>query len=443
MIYWEKLKLKYLTTLLLVVVFSWANAQDATPTEVNGDPKKGEKLFNANCAACHTLDKKLVGPALGGIVEKLQTEQGLGVEWLRDWIRDNEALRNSGDEYANKIFEEYNGLIMTPFPNLSDQDIDDMLAYTTNPPVEEVVAEEEVVVAEDDGIPAGVLIIGLSVISSLLVWILFRVNTLTKLTASESLTPEEEFKLRSILDFFETNKKIGYGALGILTMFILYGAWQFMIGLGVDEGYQPEQPIYFSHKIHAGEQGIDCQMCHTSAKYGKVSGIPSTNVCMNCHYQIQEYKGDYIEEGKSREFYTAEMQKIYKAIGFDKDNFEYTGEVEPIEWVRIHNMPDFVYFNHAQHVVAGENAIKKAKGVDQVCYACHGRVDQMDEVKMANEFTMGWCIECHRETEVDMDNEYNKTYYAQLHEKLKKQYGEGTTITVDAIGGLECAKCHY
>ncbi|MGV4547531.1 c-type cytochrome, partial [Ornithobacterium rhinotracheale] len=126
-----------------------------------------------------------------------------------------------------------------------------------------------------------------------------------------------------------------------------------------------------------------------------------------------------------------------------KNTMTYTGETKPIEWVRVHNMPDFVHFNHAQHVVAGENAIKKAKNVEQVCYACHGRVDEMNVVEMANDFTMGWCINCHRETQVDMDNGYNKAYYSELHEKLKKQYGDNATITVDAIGGLECAKCHY
>ncbi|MDO3384272.1 hypothetical protein QWI17_00290, partial [Gilvimarinus sp. SDUM040013] len=166
-----------------------------------------------------------------------------------------------------------------------------------------------------------------------------------------------------------------------------------------------------------------------SAKYGKVSGIPSPNVCMNCHKTIKEYKGDYFEEelitsGKFadeeavKNFYTGEIQKMYKAIGWNPETNKYDGPQKPIEWVRIHNMPDFVFFSHAQHVVAGEKAIKKAikdgtipnakelniGSGDQVCFACHGRVDEMNEVKMANDFTMGWCIECHRTTEVDMDN---------------------------------------
>ncbi|MDX9790568.1 MAG: cytochrome c3 family protein, partial [Candidatus Kapabacteria bacterium] len=256
--------------------------------------------------------------------------------------------------------------------------------------------------------------------------------------------------------------------LGVLTLAALYGLFIFMWNIGVDKGYEPEQPIYFSHQIHAGVQGIDCQMCHSSAKYGKVSGIPSPNLCMNCHRTIKEYKGEYYEEelverghfgseDEVKAFYTEQIQKMYAAIGWDPAANKYTGEQKPIEWVRIHNMPDFVYFSHQQHVVAGEKAILKAiaEGTipnaeelnlphdSQVCFACHGDVSKMNEVKMANQFTMGWCVECHRTTEVDMTNEYNSQYYAELHEKLKREHGEGTTITVDAIGGMECAKCHY
>ncbi len=434
---------KWIAVLLLTVTCLGLNAQDAS-TEVTGDPENGEALFKANCTACHKLDSKFVGPALGGIVEKLQTEEGLGVDWLHKWIRNNEELRASGDEYANKIFEENNQTLMTNFPNLTDEQINDILAYTSNPP-EPKVAEVAATPAEPEetDFPLGAMVVGFAIIAFLLIWILFRLNTLLKLTRNPALEPAEEEKVRSVTDIFDRYTKVAYSVLGILVLLALYGLWNFLIGIGVDKGYEPEQPIYFSHKIHAGEQGIDCQYCHSSAKYGKVSGIPSTNVCMNCHYTIQEYKGDYVEKGKSKQFYTEEMQKIYKAIGFDKAKLSYTGEQDPVEWVRIHNMPDFVYFNHAQHVVAGEMAIKNAKNVDQVCYACHGRVDEMDEVYMANDFTMGWCIECHRATEVDMDNEYNKEYYSKLHEKVKQEYGENATVTVDAIGGLECGKCHY
>lgn len=447
MIIWGNFKLKQMASALLIVLFSVSFAQEA---EVNGDPAKGESLYNANCAACHALDKRMVGPALGGILERLQQEQGLGRDWLHSWIKDNAALRESGDEYAIKVYEEYNQIAMMPFPQLSEQDIDDILAYTSKPSAEEEEKVEDAAVAaavdkkeDSDGASTGVILIGFAVISVLLIWILFRVNYLYKLTAEEAIFGEAEAELFSLKKFFEKYSKFAYSLMGVLSLFVLYALWNIMLAVGVDKGYQPEQPIYFSHKIHAGEQGIDCQMCHTSAKYGKVSGIPTTNVCMNCHYQIQEYKGEYIEEGKSKDFYTKEIQKIYVSAGFNPQDLTYNEDSKPIEWTRIHNMPDFVYFNHAQHVVAGEQAIKDAKNVEQVCFACHGRVDQMDEVRMEKDFTMGWCIECHRATEVDMNNGYNKEYYAQLHEKLKKEYGKQATITVDAIGGLECGKCHY
>lgn len=447
MIIWGNFKLKQMASALLIVLFSVSFAQEA---EVNGDPAKGESLYNANCAACHALDKRMVGPALGGILERLQQEQGLGRDWLHSWIKDNAALRESGDEYAIKVYEEYNQIAMMPFPQLSEQDIDDILAYTSKPSAEEEEKVEDAAVAaavdkkeDSDGASTGVILIGFAVISVLLIWILFRVNYLYKLTAEEAIFGEAEAELFSLKKSFEKYSKFAYSLMGVLSLFVLYALWNIMLAVGVDKGYQPEQPIYFSHKIHAGEQGIDCQMCHTSAKYGKVSGIPTTNVCMNCHYQIQEYKGEYIEEGKSKDFYTKEIQKIYVSAGFNPQDLTYNEDSKPIEWTRIHNMPDFVYFNHAQHVVAGEQAIKDAKNVEQVCFACHGRVDQMDEVRMEKDFTMGWCIECHRATEVDMNNEYNKEYYAQLHEKLKKEYGKQATITVDAIGGLECGKCHY
>ncbi|MBV7440478.1 c-type cytochrome [Weeksellaceae bacterium TAE3-ERU29] len=444
MVYLQKNRKNCFVMLLLCVMFSITYAQDSEA--INGNPEKGKELFNAQCAACHQLDKKVVGPALGGIVERLQEEEDLGREWLHKWIRNNQELRESGDEYAIRVYEENNKVPMTPFPNLTDQEIDDILAYTSNPPEEkkeEVVAVSDEPKKDNSSLASGPIVIAFTVIAGLLIWILFRVNALNKLSVAESLSEGQIIEKTTFKEVLEKNQKFVYAGLGLFALLALYGAWDTMLTIGVDKGYRPEQPIYFSHKIHAGEQGIDCQMCHTSAKYGKVSGIPTTNVCMNCHYQIQEYKGDYVEEGKSKEFYTEEIQKIYASSGFDKNEMKYTGEQKPIEWTRIHNMPDFVYFNHAQHVVAGGEAIKKSKNVEQVCYACHGRVDEMDVVEMANDFTMGWCIECHRATEVDMNNGYNKAYYVNLHEKLVQQYGKGTTITVDAIGGLECGKCHY
>jgi len=424
----------------------------------DGDPKNGEKLFKANCTACHALDKQVIGPPLKGVVERVKTEGGVDKDWLHKWIKDNKALRASGDKYANEIFEKFNKTEMLQFPNLTDKDIDDILAFTTNPPAPApeptataATATDATAAAPADKTTTSIVIISLIAIAGLLVWILIKLRQLVKLGQSEELVGLNETRVRSFSEIYEKYHYIGKGLLTILAILAAYGVWNWIMWIGVYKGYKPEQPIYFSHKIHAGENKIDCQLCHSSAKYGKVSEIPSMNVCMNCHRTISEYNGKYIEPGKDKAFYDGEIQKIYAATGWDAEKQQYTGKTQPVEWTRIHNMPDFVYFNHSQHVVAGEQAIinsfnKKNPNnkIDVVCKACHGKIDTMNVVQMANDFTMGWCIECHRTTEVDMNNGYNKEYFKNLHEKLKKQYPkDGGKITVDAIGGLECGKCHY
>ncbi|MGC4128244.1 MAG: c-type cytochrome [Bergeyella sp.] len=426
-----------------------------------GDPVKGQELFKANCTACHALDKQVVGPALGGVVDRLKTEQNLDEAWLHKWIKDNKALRASGDKYANEVFEKFNKTEMTQFPALSDADIDNILAYTTNPPAE--VAADDTAAADSqaalaaaeqarqNSINSKIILVSLISIGLLLLWLLLKLRQLVKLNQTDELADLNATRIGSFAELYKKYSYVGKGLLAILAVLAAYGLWNSLMWIGVYKGYKPEQPIHFSHKIHAGENKIDCQVCHSSAKYGKVSEIPSVNVCMNCHRMISSYNGKYLEPGKDKDFYTAEIQKIYDAAGWDPASQQYTGKTKPIEWVRIHNMPDFVFFSHAQHVVAGEKAIiashnKKNPNnqIDVVCKACHGQVDTMNVVQMANDFTMGWCIECHRTTEVDMSNGYNQAYFKGLHEKLKKQYpkSEGK-ITVDAIGGLECGKCHY
>jgi len=426
-----------------------------------GDAKNGEKLFKANCTACHALDKQLVGPALGGVVDRLKKEQNLDAAWLNKWIKDNKSLRESGDKYAIAVYEKFNKVEMTAFPNLTDKDIDDILEYTTNPPAPEPAATATAAGAPVDSVAAleasnrdsadsKIILISLIAIGGLLLWLLLKLQQLVKLQQSEELQGVNAARAFSFADAYRKYQYVGKGLLGLLAVFAAYGLWNSLMWVGVYKGYKPEQPIYFSHKIHSGINKIDCQLCHSSAKYGKVSEIPSMNVCMNCHRAISEYNGEYMEPGKDKAFYDAEIQKIYASTGWDTEKQQYTGKTAPVEWTRIHNMPDFVYFNHAQHVVAGENAIitsynkknPEAK-IDVVCKACHGQIDTMNVVQMANDFTMGWCIECHRTTEVDMNNGYNKEYFKNLHDKLKKQYGSGTKITVAAIGGLECGKCHY
>lgn len=402
-------------------------AQDSTAVAAaGGDPAVGEKLWKANCAACHKVDAKLIGPALGQVTEKYDEE------WLISWIRNNQELRESGDAQAIAIYEEYNGLAMPNYPQFSDDDIRGLLAYIDQSYAEKMaptVAEGDGGAVAGGGQAAGGLDIvpvlaGLVVFLIIIVFILVRIKNL--LLVMKGVEPrsflDQVFDLRIYLEAFAANKKlVGFAAV-IVLIFAFNGLWGFLKGIGVEQNYQPTQPIAFSHEIHAGQNQVDCNYCHSSARHSKSAGVPSANVCMNCHM--------YIAEGQSEQG-TKEIEKIYAAIGWDKDSRAYIEDYEekPIEWVRIHNLPDLAYFNHSQHVVAGQVE----------CQTCHGPIEEMEEVYQYSSLTMGWCINCHRETEVKMED---NPYYDKLHDQLAEQY-KGEKITVEKIGGLECGKCHY
>ena len=257
---------------------------------------------------------------------------------------------------------------MQQFPNLSEKDIDDILAYTSNPPAEPAADTKKDAKATDspdlnavnaakasEG-NAKIVMISLFAIAGLLIWILFKIRQLVKLNQSEEITALNATRIQSFSELYAKYKIVGQGVVALLAILAAYGVWNWLMWIGVYKGYKPEQPIYFSHKIHAGINKIDCQLCHSGAKYGKVSEIPSLNVCMNCHKAIPEYKGEYLERSRQRLLQRGD-QKLYAATGWDPAKMAYTKEATPVEWTRIHNMPDFVYFNHSQHVIAGEQAI--------------------------------------------------------------------------------------
>lgn len=391
------------------------------------DVAKGKQLFNSQCAACHKLDADMTGPALRHVTDRRSTE------WLHKWIKNSAELIKSGDAEAVKLFNDWNKVPMNAFPNLSDEDIDNILAYTS----EEKAAPP--VVSPDGGGSSGsadnsslnLLIFGALalVLTVLIVLLVYVRKVLTKIAENNGFDVETE-KSMPIWKSFAKNQFAVF--MSVVVMFLLgsYFAFGYMMQVGVDQGYEPIQPIHFSHKIHAGENGIDCKYCHSSARTSKTSGIPSVSICMNCHKNINEFTGsaDSTYVDYSKEFYTAEIQKIYDAVGWDPATQSYTGEEKPVKWVRIHNLPDFVYFNHSQHVsVAGLE-----------CQTCHGPVEEMEVMRQHSPLTMGWCVECHRETEVDLSNEY----YKEIHEELAKKYGV-EKLTIGQLGGLECAKCHY
>lgn len=424
-------------------VVAEAAQEEAGAESTGGDPVKGKQLFNQNCAACHSLDRKMTGPALANVEARLMADEGLGRDWIHAWVRNSPKMIAEGDPYGVKIFNEYNKAAMTPMPTLTDQDIDDILAYTAAPPPAPAVTAAPS--ATDGGGASGggglsnELVLGaLVLVFGLLVVMLVLVNqTLRRIAQANGIVIEKERTKRMPLwKAFAKNQFLVFVSVVFLLLAGAYMAFGWMMQLGVDQGYAPVQPIHFSHKVHAGDNKIDCQLCHSSARVSKTSGIPSLNVCMNCHKSIYEYKGnpegpspEDIAAGRTNEFYTGEIKKLYKAVGWDEENQRYTGESKPVEWVRVHNLPDFAYFNHAQHVKVGGIA----------CQTCHGPVEEMEVVEQFAPLTMGWCINCHRETEV---NVAGNAYYEAIHRELSKKYGV-ETLTVAQMGGMECAKCHY
>jgi mono/diheme cytochrome c family protein len=426
-------------SLLIALLFSFSlfsqdQAAAAAPATAaapaGGDAAKGKEIFNANCAACHKLDAKMTGPALRGVSAKHSKE------WLYKWIKNSQELIKSGDAEANALWAEYKPSVMNSFPQLSTADIDNVIAYTDAPaptPEKPTVALAAGGTVSNSGI-SNELILGILVaVLGILITILFLVNNiLNKIAKANGVeVTEKKIDYLNIPRAFVKNQFLLLVTAIFLLLSSAYFVYGYLMQIGIDQDYAPIQPIHYSHKIHAGENGIECKYCHSSARVSKHSGIPSLNVCMNCHKNIAEFQGSkdstYVEY--SKEFYTAEIQKLYDAVGWDKTTQKYTGKTKPVKWVRIHNLPDFVYFNHAQHVTVA--------GIE--CQKCHGPVETYEIQKQYAPLTMGWCINCHRETEVKMEG---NAYYEKIHQELSKKYGVAK-LTAAQMGGLECGKCHY
>ncbi len=423
---------RFFSTNLLIKVFILFGLFSGTVNAQEGDPVAGKALFNTNCAACHALDRKMTGPALRYVETRLLEEEGLDREWLNEWIRNSAALIRSGDSYANKIYAEYNNAAMTAFPQLTDEDITNILAYTAQDPpapAATAVAAQTGPTAASGGISNELIMGALAVLFVLLAIGLYMVNkTLRRFAEAKNIDISETVPKRSLWKAYVQNDFLMLVTAIFLLLSSGYYAYGYLMQIGIDQGYQPIQPIHFSHKIHSGDNKIDCKYCHSSARVSKHSGIPSLNICMNCHKSIYEYNGETTVE-YSKDFYDGEIKKLYAAAGWDDVNQEYTGESQPVKWVRIHNLPDFAYFNHSQHIsVAGLE-----------CQECHGPVEEMEIMYQHSPLTMGWCINCHRETNVKVQD---NGYYAKIHEELSKKYGV-EQLTAAEMGGLECGKCHY
>ncbi len=394
----------------------------------------GKTVFKQNCAVCHTLtEQRTTGPGLAGIKDRAP-----GGDWLFNWVKNAEKMIKSGDPEANKIFKEYAPSVMTVFEGtLSDDEIKAVVEYIKNPPVEKKVdggpkdAGGEVAAVEP-GISPLYIILAVIVILALLISILRGVRV-----SLRNITNKKEGLAEEPPRTFWEETKIWIGGhrrfVGVMSIVILTigmkGCWNSLFRIGVyydwqtGKGYKPEQPIKFSHKIHAGDNAIACQYCHNSVEKSRHAGIPTVNVCMNCHKGISTgaITGD------------KEISKIYAAAGFDSKTQKYDeSKANPIKWIKVHNLPDHVYFNHSQHVVVGQ--IK--------CEQCHGDVKKMTVAEQKSPLTMKWCIECHRKTDVAMEG---NAYYDKLHEALKEKYKgkHMKAFTVAQMGGIECGRCHY
>jgi mono/diheme cytochrome c family protein len=431
---------KLYLSLGLTLVFSLTSiAQVAAPAATTpapadavvasgGDPVKGKELFNANCAACHKLDAKATGPMLRGISAKHE------MAWLYKWVHNSSDMIKSGDAVAVKLFEENNKSVMTAFPQLANADIDNIIAYTSEPKAEAAASTGTASVpgtaAPESAISNNVILGALGLVMAMLVVMLFLVNkVLSKVAKANGIEVAPKEPTMPIWRAFAKNQFLVLVTSIFLLLTGAYLVYGFLMQVGVDQDYEPIQPIHYSHRIHAGSNGISCKYCHSSARVSKTSGIPSLNVCMNCHKNIAEVSDTTATPEYSKTFYDGEIQKLYKAVGWDQSTQKYTGKTEPVKWIRIHNLPDFVYFNHSQHVTVA--------GIE--CQTCHGPVQTFEVMKQFSPLTMGWCINCHRKTEVKMEG---NEYYTKIHEELSKKYGVDK-LTAAQMGGLECGKCHY
>lgn len=388
----------------------------------------GKTLFANNCAACHNPYKDGTGPALHGISERVPDKK-----LLYSWIRNNQSVLASGNKYFNDLYNSRGKTAMNLFTSLTDAQIDAIITYVEAPPPASKKPESNTPnePATDNSLLYGILTLILAVITL----ILLQVNSNLKKISDDT----EGIPAFEPVPFYR-NK--AYIAAFAVVLFIVGGYYtiQGAIGLGRNKDYQPEQPIFYSHKVHAGTNQISCLYCHGGAFDGKHANVPSVNVCMNCHMAINEYGATseklYREDGTEVNG-TAEIQKIYAASGWDPKANKYTGKETPIQWTKIHNLPDHVYFNHSQHTVAGKVQ----------CQTCHGPIQEMPEVKQFADLSMGWCINCHRESKVNFYNKEtgdgNKFYsiYESFHNDLKNKKID--SVTVEMIGGTECQKCHY
>ncbi len=404
---------------VFIALFSLSNSSYA---------QDGKALFTAKCAACHNPFKDATGPHLRDIESRVPSK-----EWLHKWVHNSGELIASGDKYANDLFNKWNKMPMPPFNDLKTEDIDAIFAYIQglpDPNAAPAGGAAPVKVVETDNTW---LYTVLTLVLAGVMLVLARVNKSLQRVANEKEgVPNKK-------DVPLLRNKV-FVTIASIVLLALAGYWiaNGSVEMGRQQNYMPHQPIFYSHKVHAGVNQINCLYCHTGAEQSRQAIIPSTNVCMNCHKQISEYTGEelFTHEGEKVDG-TAEIQKLYEYAGWDPAKKDYVRDpqgniaAKSVEWTKIHNLPDHVYFNHSQHVAVGKVQ----------CQTCHGNVEEMDEVKQFAPLSMGWCVNCHRETKVQFDNNDYYTTFQKYHDEIKA--GTRDSVTVEDIGGTDCQKCHY
>jgi mono/diheme cytochrome c family protein len=422
---------------------------------------QGKALFEGRCNSCHQIDKNGTGPMLKGAKKRWAdaNEKDLIVEW----VINNEALRASKkSKRALEIYNEYNKSPMTVFSDLTPKQVNEILDYVDAEAAKGAAGADKskdkgtsgaTDESKEEGSGSGTLWYVIAVLFLVIILSVGGVRRQLQVASSgneelNKLTYWEEIKQL----LWKYRKTTAVSVLVLVLSLVVYG-FNMLYSINIMEGYQPSQPIAFPHDKHAGLNGIDCKYCHNSVAKSKSAGLPTVNVCMNCHKQIN---------GKTEQ-QQAEIAKIYAAAGWNpnlKPAGGYTGNTKPIVWNKVHVLPDHVYFNHSQHVTVG--------GID--CKQCHGDMTKQNQTarvtpvadinKLHDEddkiiqltkptLTMGWCIECHGKKKVEIGNGKN-AYYDEIHSRLMKnkalykQYLKGDQkITASELGGWECAKCHY
>ena len=440
--------------------------------------EEGKNLFRTNCAACHNknMKDKLIGPALGGVKDRWDSEESLYA-----WIRNSQKSIAEGNPRAQELWKEYSPTVMQPFENLTDAQIGNILAYVNDvftgasAAAQSGGAQQAVPVeTKSDNFIYIILLVALAFLALMLGRVIINTRGILEAEASGQMPVKPTF-----WSMLTGRGQVGFAIFALIVLGS-YTTVKNGVALGRQQNYAPEQPIKFSHATHAGVNLIDCQYCHDGARRSKHSIIPATNTCMNCHKAIK-YGSTYG---------TAELTKIFVAAGFNPNTDTYIDQYEtlseddiaaiykkwigdqymsqagtasldmegtrtvedqwnnivesltsetkeklqgPIEWIRIHNLPDHVYFSHAQHVTVGKLE----------CQQCHGKVEEMETVRQYSTLSMGWCVNCHRQTEVSSfgDNNYYLESYKKYHDEMEA--GTRNGVTVQDIGGLECQKCHY